>query len=123
MIDYSIAEEYSDCVHAIALIESNENFLAIGDEGQATGLLQMHPSTFKQYYGLSIRFPPSNSDTWVEAQIKACAGFFDVYHRESFDLRVQAWNLGVHAVFDMGKRDPEYLARYTEALNRVRAHK
>ena len=121
MVDYSLAEEYSDCVHALAIVESNENPFAWGDDGKAFGLLQMHSATFKQYYGLSIRFPPSPSDTVTEAQIKACAGFLDVYHRESMDLRVQAWNLGVHEVFDEGKRNPEYLKRYTEALNKVRA--
>lgn len=121
MIDYSIAEEYSDCVHALAIVESNENFFAVGDGGQAFGILQIHPATFKYYYGLAIRFPALETDTWLEAEIKTCAGFLELYHRESMDLRIQAWNLGAHAVFDEGKRNPEYLKRYTEALNKVRA--
>lgn len=134
MIDYTIAEEYADCVHALALTEHwghelTQNCIygqcpfGDNDGGQAFGLLQMHSATFKQYYGCCVRFAPSVTDTWAEAQIKACAGFLHLYYRDSMDLRIQAWNKGIHAVVDLGLRNPDYLAKYTEALNKVRGIK
>lgn len=119
MIDYSIAGEYAQWIHALAIIESNENPLQVGDGGQAMGILQMHPATFRDYY------PPALTDTWTQAQIRACAFFFAKYEYldrtpQSPDLRVQAWNLGVHGILS-GARNAEYLARFTQALTKVRS--
>lgn len=124
MINYDAALDLADYVRAIAITETNERLDVIGDGGQARGPFQLHPSTFKQYYGLSKRFPARTTDTWLEADIKACASFFDMEMTtwSSVDLVVQAWNLGVTAVLH-GERNLLYLQRWTEALNRIRGER
>jgi hypothetical protein len=124
-INYSAAAELADEVRAFAIIESGEDEYRIGDMGDAFGLLQMHPATFKRYYGAQVRFAANNLDTWTEAQIKACASFLLSHAWRSAsqserDLIVQAWNLGEAGVFIERKRNPEYLARWLEAYDRVK---
>lgn len=119
-IDYSIAGRWADVVHALAIVESSENPSAIGDHGRAFGLLQQHPAFFYQYYGKVAAFRAEVSDTWIVAQIKCAASFFELYDHLGFDLVVQAYNQGV-AVFSRPEvRAPEYLEKFTAALNRVR---
>lgn len=122
MIDYSIAANWADVVHAIAIIESNENPAQTGDGGRAFGVMQQHPAFFQEYYGRCKDFPASVTDTWVEAQIKAAASFFELWEHLGLDLCVMAYNLGINAVMN-GARNPGYLARFSDALNRVRAKK
>jgi len=135
MIDYSPAAELADFVRAFAIIESHETdslvddyygrSMRLGDDGQALGLLQMHPASFKRYYGcVSGRFEPEVSDTWTAAQIKACAAYLYAHKwggasQDMRDLVVQGWNLGESAVFLKGKRNPEYLRRWREAYKRI----
>lgn len=122
VIDYSVAGRWADVVHAIALVESSENPFAVGDHGRAFGLLQQHPAFFFQYYGKVAEFRATVEDTWIEAQIKCAASFFEIYDHLGFDLAVQAYNQGV-AVFSSDLRAPEYLAKFNAALNRVRSLK
>jgi hypothetical protein len=89
---------------------------------RAFGLLQMHPATFAEYYGRSKDFPKAVTDTWTEAQIKACASFLSMWSHLGIDLVIQAWNQGVSAVIG-GVRVPEYLAKYDAAMNKIRADK
>ena len=118
---YYLAGEYADYVRALAIIESNEDEAKIGDGGQARGLLQQHPAHFKDYYGRSKNFPARTNHTWIEAEIVTCASFLDMELTTfSLALVIQAHNLGVQAVLD-GKRNPIYLQRFDNALNRVRA--
>lgn len=125
-IDYSVAAEFAREVRAFAMIESGENEMAVGDNGQAFGIVQMHPATFKRYYGSNKRFPQSNSDTWTQAQIKCNAAFL-AFHgwtlapQADRDLIVQAWNLGETAVYIDGRRNPEYLVRWLEAYAQIRS--
>jgi hypothetical protein len=126
-IDYSCAYDFANEVRAFAIVESGEDPHKVGDGGRAHGLLQMHPATFQRYYGSQLRFAPNASDTWVEAQIKACAGFLRVRgwriaSQDERNLIVQAWNLGEYAVFVKGRRNPEYLARWLEAHDKVKSH-
>jgi hypothetical protein len=121
MIDYSAALEFHLEVRAFAIIESGEQLNRVGDSGRAHGILQMHPATFKRYYGCQTRFAASVSDTWTEAYIKSCAAFLAAHDWTKADeslrrLIVQAWNLGEAAVFIEGRRNPEYLARWLEAF-------
>jgi hypothetical protein len=123
-IDYSIAVEFADAVRAFAIVESNENPAQIGDGGQSFGILQMHPATFKRYYGCQTRFAQNLSDTWTQAQIKCCAAFllalaWTTSGPAQRDLIVQAWNLGEAGVFIDGRRNPEYLARWQSAYAQV----
>ena len=118
-LPYELAGEYADVVRALAIVESGEQPNAVGDNGQARGLLQLHPSQFRQYYGASATFLADVHDTWVEADIKCCAAYLDKWNNISLDLRVQGWNLGINAVVE-GKRNPEYLAKVDAALNRIR---
>jgi hypothetical protein len=123
VIDYSTAADLADEVRAFAVIESGEDEHAVGDGGQAFGLLQMHPATFKRYYGLT--FPADVRDTWTEAQIKACAGFLSLHNwihmpQAMRDLIVMSWNLGESAVFVHGKRNPEYLARWLATYDQIK---
>jgi hypothetical protein len=124
MTDYSPALEFADLVRAFAIIESGESDTKIGDGGQSFGILQMHPATFKRYYGCQSRFGQTLSDTWTEAQIKCCAAFLQVHEwgratPAQRDLIVQAWNLGEAGVFIDGRRNPQYLARWQAAYARV----
>jgi hypothetical protein len=123
LINYALAKPYEDIVHALAIIESGENPSISGDGGQAWGLLQMHPSRFKECYGCAAEYLPAVDDTWIDAQIKACAAFLDLWSNTPLDLRIVAWRLGVHAVMDEGKRDPQYLQRFNDALNKVKGIK
>jgi len=123
-IDYSGANELAQVVRAFAIIESGEKESAVGDGGQAFGLLQMHPATFKRYYGAQMRFAPNVRDTWAVAQIKACAAFLSAHQWASApqptrDLIVQAWNLGEAAVFLKGRRNEKYLARWLDAYEKL----
>jgi hypothetical protein len=124
MIDYSSALELKDAVRAFAIIESGENERCIGDDGMAYGVLQMHPATFKRYYGCQTRFAAGLHDTWTEAQIKSCAAFLTAHKWGSAsssqrDLIVQAWNIGEAGVFIEGRRNPQYLQRWLEAYAKV----
>lgn len=125
MIDYSAAVEFADEVRAFAIVESNESETATGDGGESFGLLQMHPATFKRYYGAQMRFAPNLSDTWTRAQIKACAAFLAAHgwtgaSPDERDLIVQAWNLGEVGVFIDCRRNPEYLARWLAAYDAIK---
>ena len=120
MIDYSAAAEFAAPVRAFAIVESNENPVLIGDGGRGFGLLQMHPATFKRYYGAQMRFAPLVNDSWVQAEIKACAAFllahsWSTSSQPERDLIVQAWNLGEAGVYIDGRRNPQYLARWQAA--------
>jgi hypothetical protein len=124
VIDYSAALEFAKEVRAFAVIESGESEIKIGDGGQSFGILQMHPATFKRYYGCQSRFAQNVSDTWTQAQIKSCAAFLQALawtasspHQR--DLIVQAWNLGEAGVFIDGRRNPQYLARWQSAYAQI----
>ena len=124
MIDYSAAGEFIQEVRAFAMIESAENPHQVGDGGRAYGLLQMHPATFKRYYGCQSRWAASVSDTWSRAFIKACAAFLNAHNWRAADeatrhLIVQAWNLGEAGVFIDGQRNPDYLTRWLEAYEKT----
>jgi len=120
-IDYSPAGPLARVVRAHAIIESNESLYAVGDGGQALGLLQIHPGMFHDYYGRLLEFPALNSDTWVEAWIKTTATFhrfhgFLTGTEDHQHLLVQAYNKGFSAVFSHGQRNPEYLSRWLAAF-------
>lgn len=115
---YRLAEEFADYVRAHAIIESNEIVVAVGDAGQAWGLLQMHPAfilDYGKFAGISVH------DTWAEAEVRICAAFYRLQPGKAIDLLVQAYNLGVKAVFDDGQRNPTYLQRWGEAYQRIRS--
>ena len=123
--DYSPAVEFADEVRAFAIVESAENESKIGDGGRAFGLLQMHPATFKRYYGAQMRFAQTVGDTWTQGQIKACAAFLLAHSWRSAGqaeraLIVQAWNLGETGVFVQGRRNADYLARWLAAYDQVK---
>jgi hypothetical protein len=126
MIDYSPAAEFACEVRAFAIVESAETEFQIADDGSAFGLLQMHPATFKRYYGVQMRFAQNVNDTWTQAQIKACAAFLLAHGWRDASLAdrnlvVQAWNLGEAGVYIEGRRNPDYLARWLEAYDKVKA--
>lgn len=122
-INYALAGRFAEQVRALAIVESGEQSVISGDGGRAFGLLQMHPATFAEYYGRSKDFPKAVTDTWTEAQIKACASFWSMWESIGTDLIVMAWNQGIHAVVDKGVRVPDYLAKYDAAMNRIRGEK
>lgn len=122
MYDYeSICGEYAEIVHALCLVESNENASISGDNGKAWGPMQEHPAFFVEFGSTVLP-----GDTWIEAQLKVAAEYLRQQievHERPLDLVVQAYNLGVKAVFVNGERNPEYLQRYFDKLNKVRALK
>ena len=119
-VDYSAAGAYHREVRAFSIIESSEQLWAVGDGGQAFGLVQIHPATFIDYY----RDVADVADTWPVASIKACAWFLGFYNFKTAkpdmqDLVVQAWNLGRHAVFLDGRRNLEYLSKWKAAYQHI----
>lgn len=115
---YQVAGEFADHVHALALIESNENPAAIGDDGRAFGILQTHPDFYDDWCCAQI------GDDWPTAQIRAVGRFLASYEPIiGLDLAVQAFHLGVDAVRRQGKRDAQYLVRFSEALQKIRGTK
>lgn len=120
-VNFAIAGDHADIVHSLAIIESNENPAAVGDGGRAFGLLQQHPAFFTEFY-MAV---PDVADDWPTAQIRAATEFFDKWlDRLGLDLAVQAYNRGIEAI-KRGQRNPEYLARFSNAYQHVRsgAHK
>ena len=118
-IDYSGAGEFADIVHALAIVESDENPQALGDGGRAFGILQQHPAFILDYY-MKGPFPHLQSDTWVDVQIKCAANFFYFWIETlGLDLAVEGYNLGIGAV-KQGKRNVAYLGKFTTALNKVK---
>ena len=127
-INYSLAGKYADYVHAHFVIESAEVMLIFGDGEEALGLGQMHPTFFTENYGQSTRhiFLASIGDTWPDAWVKAAGNFYHVnlhLYGEPLDLVVQMYNLGFSAVKIEGKRNPDYLNKWTEALNNIHGEK
>jgi hypothetical protein len=126
---YELAGPYADIVHALGITETNEKTCPTcgqfipGDGGQARGLLQIHPARFKDVYGCSAGFLPDLTDTWIQADIKACAAYLDKWAQVALDLRIQGWRLGIQGVLGEGQRDPKYLQRFNDALNKVKGLK
>lgn len=122
MINYTLATEYADVVRAIFMIESNEDLMAVGDGGRALGPGQQHPAFFKQYYGCHKDYPASVADTWADAWVKATAAYFATWSGTiELDLLVQGYNKGLDGVLRDGQRAPDYLRRFTDALNKIHA--
>lgn len=114
-INYSSAGPWAEHVRALAVIESGEDVGRIGDGGRAFGLLQQHPAFVMQWYR-SVDV----TDTWWNAQIKAAAAFLAHYvNAIGLDLTIQAYNRGVAAI-ENGERNADYLARWTDAYQRIR---
>jgi hypothetical protein len=120
-VDYSVAGEYADHVHALAVIESGESLDLFGDGGQAFGILQQHPSYFIQFYRETGPFAAETDDTWWTAQIKAAARFLNTWEPEfGMDGAIMAYNLGVEA-YKQGKRNEAYLSRWSDAYQKIRS--
>ena len=118
--DYSIAGKWAQIVRALAMTETNEQPRMIGDGGKAFGILQDHPPFMAEYYRTESPYPAEASDDWIVAEIKAAATFLQENDYEPLDLCVQAYNQGETAVFDKGVRAPEYLAKFTANLNKLK---
>lgn len=117
---YKVAGEFADYVRAHAIVESNEQVVVVSDGGQAWGLLQMHPGFVEEY----IHFANiATTDTWAEAEVKICAAYYRIrlLPNTVLDLVVQAYNLGWKAVMVDGKRNSDYLRRWSEAYQRIRS--
>lgn len=109
MFPYAAAGQWAKAVQALAIIESNETPAAIGDGGQAFGILQQHPAFFIHWY------KPVVDDQWPTAQIKAAAAFLDyAVGRFGIDGAIQAYNKGI-AGYKNGERNENYLTRWMQA--------
>ena len=118
---FSIAGVFEDQVHALAIIESNEDPHAWGDGDRAVGILQQHPAFFAQYYGHAKAFPGSASHTVTQAEIVAAATFFAQWiDNIKQDGTVSAYNTGITAYFK-GVRNDDYVARWGKAFQDVRS--
>lgn len=120
--NYQLAGRYADFVRALAIVETGEKPTMTGDGGRAFGILQQHPAMFSEYYRPAGEFKASVSDTWIDAEIKAAACFWSMWEHMGVDWAVTAYNQGPTAVKN-GVRAPEYLARFTAALNKIRGEK
>lgn len=106
---YAKAGKWWKVVRALAMTESNENSTAVGDGGQAFGILQQHPAFFVNWYT-----PTTTSDQWVTAQIIAAAAFLDyAVGRFGLEGAIQAYNTGC-AAYKSGVRNENYLTRWMQ---------
>lgn len=119
-VNYTLAEDYADIVHALAIIESNETPFLVGDDGQALGLLQQHPSFLQDYVVIEGDFAITTHDTYIDMWIKAAARFFHVWIQLGLDGCVQAYNVGVNAYLK-GARNAAYLERFGAAYSVIRS--
>lgn len=123
--DYSAAGLWKDVVLALVLTENGgvepTHINVIGDGGRAIGILQQHPAFFQEYYGRSISFPASPTDTWDRAQIKAAASFLQRWHTLGKDLLIQGYNQGINGVTRIKDpaRAPDYLARFNQYFAQI----
>ena len=118
---FNLAGVYSDMVHALAIIESDEDPHAVGDGEQAYGLLQQHPAFFQEHYGRTKAFPAEVAHSWADAEVVAAASFFDLWMETlGLDATVMAYNTGVTAYYS-GVRNEDYLARFGAAYQVVRS--
>lgn len=131
-INWTLAGPWSDHVQALALTEHFGHDItedcAYGrcphgdnDGGRAVGLLQCHYPYIKTWYEGAGDFACAVDDTVADAQIKAAAAFLN--HNVpliQLDLTIQAQNLGVYAVMHEGKRNVDYLAKWTGFYQRIR---
>lgn len=132
IINYSLAGEWALQVHALALTEhfghTIDDNCAAGacvhgdnDGGRAVGLLQCHYPYMRTWYEGMGLFAAAVSDTVPDAQIKATASFLNhnvpLY---GLDLAIQCQNKGVRAVMVNGQRNPDYLAKFSSALNQLK---
>lgn len=131
-MNYALAGEWALQVQALAMVEhfghAIDDDCALGrcrhgsnDGGKAVGLLQCHYPYMQTWYEASGPFKAANDDTVSDAQIKATAAFLNhnvpLY---GLDLTIQAQNLGVYAVVKEGQRNPDYLDKFTTALNKLK---
>jgi hypothetical protein len=121
-MDYSIAGRWALHVEALAIVESGGSpMVGYSDGGRARGLLGQHPSFFVEWYGRYPEiYPAEVTDEWWTADIKAAASFLEHYSSFGLDQEIQMYNLGVVAVVK-GARNPEYLARWSAAYQKLRA--
>ena len=110
--NYAVAGDFFIIVHALAIVESNENANLIGDDdGLAFGLLQQHPAFFFEFYGHGS-FPAADLDSWATAQMKAAASYLEKWlDLLGLDGAVTAYNVGV-AAYQGGERNANYLGRF-----------
>ena len=130
MIDYTAGGRWQDVIHALAIIESNENPAATGDGGQAFGLIQQHPAFFAANYGRvsglwnrmvgRALYPASTSDTWVTAQIKAAASFLEANKALNRTLLIESYHQGV--IGAQRAPDPSYFTRFAAAFAKIGGH-
>lgn len=133
MIDWSIAGAWSLQVRAIAMIESSQDPDSKSDfldpqnplTNQARGLFSWHPAAFAEAYGCCAHmYQPANNDSWVMADIKALAGYLELWvasRAQTVEHTLMCFHLGRRAVMQEGKWDQGYLERYDESLNKLRA--
>jgi len=118
-IDYSGAGAWANHVRALAIIESGEDPAALGDDGQARGLLQIHPARFRDLMILAGPLPFGLAMTWQELDIALAGLYFEFYRAHPVDQVVMAWRLGVHGVMLAGETDAKYYGRWLYAYNEI----
>ncbi len=134
-IDYTAAGRWQDVVRALATIESGENPGApLGDSGQAFGILQQHPTFFKENYGRILvgvvmrvwhgmtgrvpLYPVSNTDTLTTAEIKAAASFMEANKALNRTLLIESYHQGV--IGAERQPDPTYFTRWATAFAKLK---
>ena len=90
------APDLNDLIDALCIVESSNNPSAIGDGGQAVGILQIHPIMIKDVnrilgkdaYTLRDRLDPEKSR-------KICRVYLSHYCKgKSFEVMARCWNGG-----------------------------
>lgn len=85
-------------ISAISTIESNNNPRAVGDNGRAIGILQIHPVMVKE----ANRLLGTNAYTWPRdcfsvSNSYAIAGvYFSQWPSASYETLARRWNGGPH---------------------------
>lgn len=107
-MNYIAAQPHGLIVHALAIIESAEQELQVGDNGHALGLLQQHPDFFAQWY------KPVEGDTWTNAYIRAAGKYLSyAIPRVGLQGAIEAYNLGWTS-YRRGYRNLPYYNKWFE---------
>jgi len=112
------ASIHAELVRAVIVVESGFNPRAISRRG-AMGLMQLMPSTARQYGAFNAFDPEQN----IDAGARYLAALLNRYGDTHLDLVLAAYNAGENAVEHYGRRVPPYRETRAYVPNVMKVYK